>query len=88
VLVYALLDHFPGDKVTFTQGEMYGALSRQGCSFQPEEIDRVCERLVLAGIFVREGSRHRFAYPIFSPILRANYDLEHLLSVAKKEIGL
>ncbi|MCP4601096.1 MAG: AAA family ATPase [Proteobacteria bacterium] len=86
VLVYALLNYFSEDRETFTQDEMYRALLRKGCSFQPEEIDRVCERLVLAGIFVHKGPRHQFAHPIFPRILRANYNLEHLLSVAKKEI--
>jgi hypothetical protein len=87
-LVYALLHQFPKDKDTFSPGEMYGALQKEGCPSSPEKIDRSCERLVLAGILVREGSRHGFSSPIFPRILRANYDLDHLLSVAKKEMGL
>jgi hypothetical protein len=88
VLVYALLTHFPEDKETFSPGEIYGALQRHGAHFSAEKIDRTCERLVLAGVLAREGPRHRFANPIFPRILRANYDLDHLLSVAKKEAGV
>jgi hypothetical protein len=88
ILVYALLSYFPEGKETFSQGEMYGTLRRKGCLYSPEKIDRSCERLVLAGILSREGSRHRFANPVFPRILRANHDLDHLLSVAKKEMGL
>lgn len=94
VLVYALLKSFPSERETFTESEMYGALSKQHALYSKrgggdaEEIIRVCKRLVQAVVFVREGQFYRFAFPIFPRILRANHDLDHLLSVAKKEIGL
>lgn len=95
LLVYVLLVSFPESKETFTQEEMFGSLRRQGIGLSNEEIDRTCDRLVLAGVFVRDGQkyvrdtlRYQFALPILSTILRTNYNLIHLLSVAKKEMGL
>jgi len=87
VLIYALLIAFPESKEAFTQEEMYGAMRRQDCPSSPEQIDRTCDRLVLAGIIVREGLRYHFAHPIFPRVLRANGNLNYLLSVAQKEMG-
>jgi Cdc6-like AAA superfamily ATPase len=88
VLVYALLNTFPETKETFTHPEMHGALQRHRCKLVPDEIDRTCARLVMAGVFVREGQKYEFAIPVFPRVLRANYDMNYLLSVAKKEIAL
>lgn len=88
VLVYALLKNFPGEKDSYTESEIYGALSRQHATFKAEEIMRVCHRLVMAAVLVRDGPKYQFAFPVFPRVLRANHDLDHLLSVAKKEIGL
>jgi Cdc6-like AAA superfamily ATPase len=88
VLVYALLVSFPENKEAFTQEEMYEVLERQGCRYSAEQVDRSCDNLVQAGVFVREGSRHQFAIPVFLHFLRANYKLDYLLSAAKKELGL
>jgi hypothetical protein len=89
LLVYALLASFPESKETFTQEEMFGSLRRHGVGLSTEDIDRACDYLSLAGVFVRDGSRHyQFALPILSTILRTNYNPAHLLSVIKKEIGL
>ncbi len=88
LLVYALLKNIPADKSEYTQREIYGALAKQHAPYSPEEIDEVCHRLVLAAIFIRNGAKYQFAFPVFSRVLRANHDLDHLLSVAKKEVGL
>lgn len=88
LLVYALLKTFPADKSEYTESEIYGALAKQHAHHSTEEIDRVCRRLVLATVFVRNGSKYQFAFPVFPRVLRANHDLDHLLSVAKKEAGL
>lgn len=88
VLVYALLRGFPTDKDAFTESEIYGALSRQHTPYPAEEVFRVCHRLTLAAVLVRDGPKYQFAFPVFPRVLRANHDLDHLLSVAKKEIGL
>ena len=88
LLVYVLLLSFPDTKETFTQEEMFGSLRRQGIGLSNEEIDRTCDRLVLAGVFIRDGNKYGFALPILSAILRKNYNLVHLLSVAKKGMGL
>lgn len=88
LLVYALLKTFPGDKVEYTESEIYGALSKQHAPHSVEEIDRVCQRLMMSSVLVRNGSKYQFAFPVFPRVLRANHDLDHLLSVAKKEIGL
>ena len=88
VLVYALLKTFMADKREYTESEIYGALAKQHAPHPAEEIDRVCQRLVMAAVFVRNGPKYQFAFPVFPRVLRANHDLDHLLSVAKKEIGL
>ena len=88
LLVYALLKTTPVDKDEYTQREIYGALAKQHVPFSLEEIEEVCDRLVLAAIFVRSGTKYQFAFPLFPRVLRANHDLDHLISVAKKEIGL
>ena len=84
-LVYALLKVFPEAKKSFTQQEMYGALARNHFDPKPEEIDRSCDRLVLAGVFVRDGNRYRFMLPIFPQEMRKNYNVDHLLTVARRE---
>jgi hypothetical protein len=88
VLVYALLKTFPADKGEYTESEIYGALAKQHAPYSAEEVIRVCHRLMLAAVFVRNGLKYQFAFPVFPLILRANHELDHLLSVAKKEIGL
>jgi hypothetical protein len=88
VLVYALLNTFPENRETFTQEEMYGAIKRHHCNFLADDIDRSCGRLLMAGVFIREGLRYQFAIPAFPRVLKANYDVNYLLSVAKKEMAL
>jgi len=88
LLVYALLKTIAVDKDEYTQPEIYGALAKQHAPYSAEEIDEVCHRLVLAAVFVRNGAKYQFAFPVFPRVLRANHDLDHLLSVAKKEVGL
>ena len=77
---------FPVTKEEFGQDEMYGALRKQGCHYSVRKVDQACERLVLAGIFTRDGPTYRFANPVFPRMLLANYNLNYLLSVAKKEM--
>lgn len=87
LLVYALLVSFAEDKSMFNQQEMYGALRRQSCSAMPEEIDRACDRLVLANVFLRQGAEYRFANKLLPRVLRANNNPKYLLATAKKELG-
>lgn len=89
LLVYALLAYYPPQKEAFEQGEMYGALRAKGCSSVPvEEIDRACDRLVLAGTFSREGRKYRFANPAFARVMRAHNNPNYLFEVTKKELKL
>ena len=87
LLVYALLVSHAEDKSTFTQQEMYGALRRQHCRAVPEEIDRACDRLVLANVFVRYGTEYRFANKLLRHVLRANYNLDYLLAASRREMA-
>lgn len=86
-LVYVLLIYFPESKEMFTQEEMYGAMHEKGCPLSAEQIDQSCDRLVLAGVFVRDGLRYLFALPMFPRTLRTAYNLEFLLAATKKEMG-
>lgn len=88
LLVYALLSRGPEGKESFLQTEMYGMLQRIGCTFLPEAIDQTCDRLVLAGVLARQGMNYTFANPIFPRIMRANYNVEHLIAITRKELGL
>jgi len=88
VLVYALLKTFATDKETYSEPEIYGALSKQHTPYRAEDVFRACHRLMLAAVLVRDGANYQFAFPVLPRLLRANHDLDHLLSVAKKEIGL
>src|SRR5918912_1926666 len=85
LLVYALLKTFPADKDSYTESEVYGALAKQHTPYTAEEIDRLCRRLTMAIVLVRDGAKYQFAFPVFPRVLRANHDLEHLLALAKKE---
>lgn len=86
LLVYALLATLPTEKTIYTQPEMYGALQRHGCLYTPEQIDQACDRLALAGVFIRSGEFYRFANQVLPRSLRANYNLEYLLTATKKEV--
>ena len=88
LLAYALLSRAPEGKESFMQSEMYGMLQRIGCTFSPEAIDQTCDRLVLAGVLTRQGMNYFFANPIFPRIMRANYNIEHLIAITRKELGL
>jgi Cdc6-like AAA superfamily ATPase len=88
LLVYALLLSFPAGKEEFGQDEMYGALRKQGCPYSAREVDQACERLVQAGVLSRDGPRYEFASAVFPRMLVADFNLNYLLSVAKKEMNL
>jgi hypothetical protein len=87
-LVYALLLTFPAGKEQFGQDEMYGALRKRGCPYSAREVDQACERLVQAGVLTRDGPKYRFANAVFPRMLVADYNLNYLLSVAKREMNL
>lgn len=87
LLVYALLVSIAEDKSTFSQQEMYGALRRQFCPATPEEIDRACDRLVLANVFLRQGAQYRFANKLLPRVLRANCNLDYLLATSRREMA-
>lgn len=87
LLVYVLLLEYGESKETFTQEEMHAALQRRACAYSPEWIDRTCDNLVWAGVLERDSRLYRFALPVLPRMLRANYNLEHLLAVARKEVN-
>jgi len=88
VLVYSILVSLPEIKGSFSLEDIYAALNKQQCPFSVDDIMRACDRLELAGVFVKEGQRYEFFLPIFPQVLRSNYRLQFLLSAAKKEVGL
>ncbi|HKQ05959.1 MAG TPA: AAA family ATPase [Blastocatellia bacterium] len=88
MLVYSILASLPANKESFSQEDISAALNKQQCPFPADDISRTCDRLELAGVFIREGTRYEFAIPIFPRVLRSNFRLPYLVSSAKKELGL
>lgn len=85
LLIYTMLASFPEGKESFTQEEMFGALKRHNCFIPADDLDRICEHLVLIGVLVCEGQRYEFAMPIFPRTMRANENLDYLVAVTKRE---
>jgi Cdc6-like AAA superfamily ATPase len=88
-LVYALLKEMPQEQETmpFTDQNISAALKQNGLYIRPEEIDQICDRLILSGILANEGNKFKFSIPVFPEVLRGR-GLNYLLSEAKKEMGL
>lgn len=88
-LVYALLTTIQEDQDAepFALQDISNALEQNGLFINPEEIDQICERLILAGILgeAEEDNQYRFSIPIFPRVLRGR-GLDYLLSEAKKEM--
>ncbi len=88
LLTYALLVAFEEDKKAYSREEMTQALRQNECAFLVMEIDQACDRLVLGGVFRREGSAFQFSIPIFPRVMRTHFNLSYLLSETRREVGL
>jgi hypothetical protein len=88
-LVYALLKSMPQEQDTkpFTHQNISAALEQNGLSINPEDIDQICDRLILSGILAKEGNKLKLSIPVFPEVLRGR-GLNFLLSETKKEMGL
>lgn len=86
-LVYALLATYRDTRHTFSREELDNALVQNSLHVSTDEIDRVCDRLVLGGVFEREGHVFRFAVPTFAPAMLVNYDPAEQLRMTRKELG-
>jgi hypothetical protein len=87
LLVYALLATYDGTRHTFSQEDMDQALFQHDLHVSSEELDRICDRLVLGGVFERDGLVFRFAVPTFAPAMLANYDPTFQLRKLRQELG-
>lgn len=53
-------------------------LERRGISIPLSDLDQACRNLELAGTFTSRGRQYRFTTPVFTRMLRENYDVGYL----------
>lgn len=88
LLVYALLATYHDSLATFSHEDLDSALVENDLLVSVDELDKLCDRLVLGGVFEREGRVFRFAVPTFAPAMLANYDPAYQLRKTRQELGL
>ena len=86
LLIYAMLASFPESKDSFTQDEMFGALKRHNYFVPHDELDRLCDHLVLIGVLIRDGLKYEYAMPVFPHVIRLNQNVDYSLAVTRREL--
>lgn len=85
-LVYALLR---GSEESwgrgFSQADMDAALRTQALILPQNDIDEMCNVLILAGILHRKGKYYSFTSPVFAKVLQQTHNLDYLLKKIKEE---
>ncbi len=85
-LIYALLkDAGESWLHGFSQADMDAALQEQGLVLPENDIDEICNVLILAGVLHRKGKVYSFTSPVFARVLQQAYDLDYLLKKVKEE---
>jgi hypothetical protein len=86
-LVYALMADLGEDNSsrTFPQAYIDASLRKRNLRFTFDEIESACNALRLAGVFHRKGRDYSFLSPVFTKILRSNYDPLYLLKKIKED---
>ena len=60
-------------------------LRREDMVFQQQQMDEVCNHLILSGVLYRRGRDYSFTSPVFVRVLQQTYDLQYLLKKVKEE---
>jgi hypothetical protein len=85
-LIYALLHGADETQLrNFSQVDMDRMLKRAGINLRQQELDEVCNLLVLSGVLHRKGRDYSFTSPVFIKVLKQTYELDYLLDKIKEE---
>ncbi len=89
LLVYSVLERYGPEKGKsgFTQQEIYEALEARGWPIDLANLDRACDRLVLAGFLMRHGPQFRFTIPTFVTLVSRHHNLKFTVDTLKKELS-
>lgn len=88
LLVYIVLERYGPERVKggFTQQEIYEALDARGWPLDLADVDRACDRLVLAGFLMRQDHQFRFRIPAFVTLVFRHHNLHFTVDALKKEL--
>jgi hypothetical protein len=78
-LVFSLILHDPLGEKRYDLETIERALEEEGVRPQFMTLEHTCRNLELTGILTKQGRDYTFAIPIFPRVLRANYNIKHLL---------
>jgi hypothetical protein len=85
-LIYALLHRADENQMrNFSQADMDRMLKEEDIILPQQELDEVCNLLILSGVLHRKGRDYSFTSPVFIKVLQQTYDLEYLLEKIKEE---
>jgi Cdc6-like AAA superfamily ATPase len=85
-LVYAVLRSLEeGKSRTFSQEYIDDSLQERGIILMQDDIEEACNVLTLAGVVHKKGREYQFASPIFTRMLKQQYDLDYLLRKVEEE---
>jgi hypothetical protein len=85
-LIYSLLHRADENQLrNFSQDEMDEMLKQEGIPLRQQELDEVCNLLILSGILHRKGKDYSFTSPVFIKVLQQTYDLDYLLKKVREE---
>lgn len=73
-------------KSGFTRQEMYEALEARGWPMDLAQLDRACDRLLLAGFLKSNGQQLRFTVPSFVTLVFRHHNLKFTIDTSKKEL--
>jgi hypothetical protein len=60
-------------------------LKMAGIMLLQQELDEVCNLLVLSGVLHHKGRDYSFTSPVFIKVLKQTYELDYLLDKIKEE---
>lgn len=85
-LIYALLHRANENQMrNFSQSDMDRLLKEEDIILPQQELDEICNLLILSGVLHRKGRDYSFTSPVFIKVLQQTYDLEYLLEKIKEE---